>query len=150
MMKPVIPLVATLLFASATSWAAPMPDSQASTTVQQMEDSGRPASEMVGMLVNDGRSVESATALAVSAGRYSETRVHAAIFGMCLASSSGEFSDDVGSAARQAAGSDDIAVANAVNRFRFDQCDQYTPYLRPASITEPRGPGLISPGSPSN
>jgi hypothetical protein len=130
------------------------PAGTAVAQVQQMEAAGRPAAEIVSMLVEADRTVTAATAVAVAAATTEVLRRHATLFGMCLAPERRESATDVGAAALVAAGHDDQVVAAAVATFTTDQCGFFYTRLRPPGTlgVEPSGPALVLPPpvSPSN
>ncbi|GHD21499.1 hypothetical protein GCM10007052_32340 [Halioglobus japonicus] len=132
-----------------TAWAVPMGDAEAVAAVMQLERDGRPAYELVNLLVDDGRSVEDATVLVVRVGNET-TRAAATLAGMCLAGRLEEFAGSVGNAVYAIAPEDD-AVVNTISTFSFEKCETFLkglPYPQGVGAPEPRGPGVpVSPSS---
>jgi hypothetical protein len=141
---PIVPLLLLLLAAPARPQpgSGSMGDANAIALIHQMEAGQRPASEIVSALVEDGRTVADATALVAGAARSPAIRANGTLYGMCLAVENDELSLDVGSAALQAAGGDDLDVARVVSAFREEQCQRFypppggqSPAMRPVPVS---------------
>lgn len=141
---PIVPLMAVLLAAPAWSQSGSggMGDAPAIALIHQMEADQRAASEIVSALVEDGRTVADATALVAGVARTPVIRANGTLYGMCLAVENNELSGDVGSAALQAAGTDDLDVARVVSAFREQQCGRFypppggqSPAMRPVPVS---------------
>ena len=122
-----------------------MGDARAIAFIHQMEADGRPASEIVASLVDDGRTVRDAPSLVAAVARSPAVRARGTLFGMCMAPDKNEVAEEVGGAAQASAGPDDLDVARVVSSFRAEECRMFYP-LR-GGTAEPLRP--IDPISPS-
>ena len=141
---PIVPLLLLLLADPARPQpdAVGMGDARAIALIHQMEAEQRPAAEIVGALVEDGRIVADATALVAGVARTPGIRANGTLYGMCLAVENNELSLDVGAAALRAAGGDDPDVARVVSAFREEQCRRFypppggqSPAMRPVPVS---------------
>jgi hypothetical protein len=148
---PFLALLGLLAVSTASGAGAPaMGDAVAARFIRQLEAAGRPASEMVAGLIEDGRSVRDATALTVAAASAPSLKAAATLFGMCIAIDRNETEEAVGAAALAASGAGDSDVARVVSGFSEQQCEAlYT--LRSGTLMEPLRPQDPGPPlSPSN